>query len=199
MVPSEVATPRSTPAPKRKTFKSNVIMGDIDKVRFNAVQMDRIFIEAVTREKASSSLSTQFCLNPATLRYVTPKPVSVDPVAMSRASRAQISSPLLQTGMTLAASSSSSGRPGTQSDPSFITEDVLSLMHMSQRPPKVKYLEPVLSSHAVGWNLEHAKLWQRRSEKWRRPKATCDVTQYATAYYTLNGTTPFSKPIEQTG
>lgn len=173
-------------------------MGDIDKVRFNAVQLDRIFSEAVHKEKAASSLSTQFCLNPVTLRYVAPKPVNVDPVAMSRASRAQISSPLLETGRTLAASSSS-GRPGTQSDPSFITEDVLSLMHMSARPPKVKYLEPVLSSHAVGWNLEHAQMWQRRSEKWRRPKATCDVTQYATAYYTLYGTTPYSKPIEQTG
>merc|ERR550514_209732 len=186
-------------------------MGDLDTVKFNAVQLDRIFAEACHKEKASSSLSGQFCLNPQALRYVAPKPGNVDPVAMVQASKAQLEearsrsgsscgvgsseakglgSPLVSTGRTL-----TGGRPGTQSDPSMITEDVLSLMHLSNRSPKDKYLEPVLSSHAVGWNLEHARLWRRQSEKWRRPKGTCDVTQYATAYYTLYGTTPYSKPL----
>lgn len=209
-------------------------MSDIDTVKYNAVQLDRIFAEAVGKEKSTQQMSTQFCLNPAALRYVAPKPGSIDPVAMVAASRAQIDaarglqgtparqgggegnhpsgglarssssdaigsshgaqSPLVGTGRTL-----TGGRPGTQSDPSLITEDVLSLMHLSNRSPKDKYLEPVLSSHAVGWNLEHAPRILRQNAKWRRPKGTCDVTTYATAYYTLYGTTPYSRPINKEG
>jgi len=57
--------------------------------------------------------------------------------------------------------------------------------------PMEKYESPVTASQECGW---HSKIMLvKKNPMFEQARGSCDVTQYADAYYSMTGTTPFSR------
>eukprot|EP00164_Ancoracysta_twista_P001665 GFYU01002187.1.p2 GENE.GFYU01002187.1~~GFYU01002187.1.p2 ORF type:complete len:128 (-),score=23.55 GFYU01002187.1:297-680(-) len=68
--------------------------------------------------------------------------------------------------------------------------DILDLILAPHRTPHEKYSKPVTASHEYGW--ENRPL-TKPSARFHHGRSTCDITQYADAYVTMSGKSPYAK------
>lgn len=55
-----------------------------------------------------------------------------------------------------------------------------------QLPPKERYLEPMLSSHVIGWVAPMTQAVNKSQQKWKKANGSSDVTEFASAYALAN-------------
>lgn len=81
----------------------------------------------------------------------------------------------------------------SEEDIAFATRTLKEVCSVKNRDllPVDKYESPVTSAQENGW---HARIMLvKKNPMFDQARNSCDVTQYADAYYSMTGTTPFSR------
>jgi len=136
--------------------------------KFTEVATNAIWRETVKRETRESKLRTNFTIpNPLKVPIVPEKPNRITPQTFADAEELRLAPLRLQALTTL--------------------KDVDKL-------PTQRYDMPQTSNQEIGWyHKPMAKSAQGR-ELFTHPRGSCDVTAYASEYYAMTGTTPYSRP-----
>ena len=152
-------------------------------VNQDPVSQQRIWTEHLTKEIKLQKISTQFALNPKSLKYISKKTTQIVP---SKDSKKQFANyPLLQTNKN--------------------EKDIQSLRNTIQQmelTPVQKFDRPVSTSMDYGWfvndpkySIKQAKFADDKDNKkrWHYALSHAPITKFAEHYYLTMGTTLYSK------
>ena len=139
---------------------------DMISMKIDPVSRNQIWREHLVKESKLEGPMIDFQFNPATVNTVTLKPSQVDPRSYSEATSAR----------------SKRGK------------EIEDKINHSTMAPQDKLEMPVTRAQEIGWM--HSQAWKngrdRVSATWYQGKGTTDVTQFADAYCTMTGCSPFA-------
>lgn len=133
--------------------------------KIDEVSRNSIWREHCTKERHMLKLNTNFFIaNPSSMPTISDKPNYVVP-----------SVKLNQKDMDEAART---------------LKEVCSVKNKDLLPYE-KFEAPITSTHEIGWHTKTQLV--KKHPMFHHARASCDITQYADAYYAMSGTTPYSR------
>lgn len=135
---------------------------------FTEVATNAIWRESIKREQSSAKLRTVFSIpDPGRVPIVTEKPNRISPLTFADAEELKAAPERLRA---------------------------LATLKDTEVPPPLKYELPQTANQEVGWHSRPLNQTAISRDLFYAPRGSCDVTLYASAYFAMTGTTPFSRP-----
>ena len=150
------------------------------------MSQQKIWTEHLIKEAKLQKISTQFSLNPTSLRYITKKATQIVPSKNDKDMQNLNNYPLLKTHKN-------------NKDMQSLRTSIANM----QLKPTSKYEYPVSTSMDYGWFVNDPKYSIKQAtfandkenkQRWHYALSQTDITRFAQHYYLTMGTTLYSKP-----